>query len=207
MNKALVSVIVGMGLWAAPADAQTSQRADANAVWTKACSVALGERVHKEHPGATKVETIAKTLEQWAESNTETGVRGDGQFLKGSDWTRFQFRCVYNTSSNRIAHLSHSVKAAAGAAGPVRSRASADAYTSKACSAEIEKRIAQARPRARVEIVADGFEEWQVSDTETGVYGRGQSLAPDGDRQQFTFECRCNTRAKTVSRADIKWVR
>lgn len=207
MNKVLVSVIVGMGLSVAPADAQASHRADPSAVWTKACSVALRERVHKEHPGATRVEMLGETLEQWAEADTETGVRGDGRFLKGRDWTRFQFRCVYDTSSNLIAHLSHSVKAAAGAGGPLRSRASADAYTSKACSAEIERRIARERPRARVEIVADGFEEWQVSETETGVSGRGQSPARHGDRQQFTFECRYNARGRTVTRAEVNWVR
>lgn len=208
MNRTLLAAVtVGTALSAAPSFAQALSPADPNAPWTRSCSVALGERVRKEHPGATKVETLADTLQQWAESPTQTGFQGDGQFLRANDWVRFQFRCVYNTSSRRVDHLSHSVKAAAGTAGPVRSKANADSYTSKACSAEVERKILRDRPRARVQMLWDSFEEWQASEGETGVSGRGEAQGPDGGRQRFTFECLCNVRASRVSRADVQWAR
>ena len=120
---------------------------------------------------------------------------------------RFQFRCVYNTSSQRVDHLSHSVKAAAGTAGPVHSKANADSFTSKACSTEVTSKVLAERPRARLQLFADSFEEWQASENDTGVSGRGESLNPDGSRQKFTFECLCNVRVKRVTRADLQWVR
>jgi len=207
VKRHILAAAVLSSLGASIATAQTPQRADLNAEWTRGCLAGLRDRVRSERPGVTKVETIADTLEQWAESNTTTGVRGDGQFLKGSDWIRFQFSCVYNTGSHLVEHLRHSVKAAAGAAGPLRSRASADAYTSKACSAEVERKIVRERPRSRVQIQSDAFEEWQISDGETGVAGRGQSQGPDGKWQPFTFECACNTRTRIATRADVSWVR
>lgn len=208
MNRlSTVAVVIGAALCAAPSFAQTFSPAEPNAPWTKSCSLALGERVRQERPGVTKVQTLADTLQQWVESPTQTGVQGDGQFLKANDWVRFQFRCVYNTSSRRVDHLSHSVKAAAGLAGPVRSKANADAFTSKACSAEVERRVLRDRPRARVQMFGDSFEEWQASEGETGVSGRGEAQGPDGGRQRFTFECVCNAHSNRVSRADVQWAR
>jgi hypothetical protein len=201
------AVVVGAALCAAPSFAQALSPADPRGAWTKSCSLALGERVRKEHPDATKVETLADTLQQWAESPTQTGVQGDGQFFRANDWVRFQFRCVYNMSSRRVDHLSHSVRAAAGTAGPVHGRANADAFTSKACSGEVEKRVLRERPRARVQVFADDFEAWQASEAETGVSGRGETLGPDGSRQRFTFECLYNVHGNRVTRADLQWVR
>jgi hypothetical protein len=206
MNKTLsAAVVVGAVLCAAPSFAQELFPADPNGPWTRSCSLALAERVRKEHPGATKVQTLTDTLQQWAESPTQTGFQGDGQFLKANDWVRFQFRCVYNTSSRRVDHLSHSVKAAAGAAGPVHGKANADTFTSKACSAEVERRVLRERPRARLQVFGDSFEAWQISDSETGVSGRGEALGSDGSRQELSFECVCNVRSSRVTRADVHW--
>jgi hypothetical protein len=208
MNKTLLgAVAVGMGLCAAPSFAQAPSPADPNAAWTRSCSAALSERVRKEHPGATKVQTLTDTVSQWPESNTQTGIQGDGQFLLANNWVRFQFRCVYNMNSRRVDHLSHSVRAAAGTTGPVRSRANADSFTSKACTDEVARRVLRERPRAKVEVFGDSFEAWQASEAETGVSGRGEALGPDGSRQRFTFECLCNVRSNRVTRADLQWTR
>jgi hypothetical protein len=208
MNKILLAAVaVGAALCAAPSFAQALSPADPRAAWTRSCSLALGERVRKEHPGATKVETLGDTLQQWVEAPTQTGVQGDGQYLLAGNWVPFQFRCVYNTSSQRVDHLSHSVKAATGAAGPVHSKANADAFTSKACFAEVERKILGERPSVRAQAFSDSFEEWQISESDTGVSGRGEALSPDGGRQKFTFECLCNVRAKRVTRADLVWAR
>jgi hypothetical protein len=208
MNKNLLGAIaVALVLFAAPSFAQVMSSAELNAPWTRSCSLALAERVRQERPGVTKVETLTDTLQQWLESPTQTGIQGDGQFLKANDWVRFQFRCVYNTSSRRVDHLSHSVKAAAGTAGPVHSRANADAFTSKTCSAEAERRVLHDRPRARILMFGDSFESWQDSEAETGVSGRGEAQGPDGGRERFKFECLCDVRSRRVTRADVQWVR
>jgi hypothetical protein len=206
MNKTLLAAVAaGTALCATPSFAQALSPADPNGAWTRSCSVALAERVRKEHPGATKVQTITDTLQQWAESNTQTGFQGDGQFLKANDWVRFQFRCVYNMGSRRVDHLSHSVRAAAGTAGPVHGKANADAFTSKACTDEVVKRILRERSRAKVQVFGDSFEAWQISESETGVSGRGEALGPDGGRQEFSFGCVCNVRSSRVTRADLQW--
>jgi hypothetical protein len=208
MNKIrLVAIVVGAGLCAAPSFAQVLAPAQLNAPWTRSCSLALAERVRQERPGVTKVETLSDTLQEWMESPTQNGVQGDGQFLKASDWVRFQFRCVYNTSSRRVDHLSHSVKAAAGTAGPVHSRANADAFTSKTCSAEAARRVLHDRPRANIQMYGDSFESWQASEVETGVSGRGEAQGPDGGRERFKFECLCDVRSRRVTQADVQWVR
>lgn len=206
MNRMLVSAAAaGLCLWAAPSMAQPLSRANPNGAWTIACSAALNERIHKEHPGAERPETIASTLQEWRESEVLMGVRGEGQYLQGRDWVRFDFRCVYNTGSRRVDHLTHSTLGAGAASGPPRTRSSPDAVPSKACWSEIERRVSREKASARIRIVADTFEEWRLPNDERGVAGRGEAQGPDGRWEPFSFECTCEVRSRKVTRADVRW--
>lgn len=206
MNGMLLGgVVAGLVTWSTAATAQPLSRADLNAAWTASCSAALNERVRQVRPGVQKVQTLADTLQQWQESDTGMGVRGDGQFLLRNDWVRFEFRCVYNLGSRKVDHLSHSVKAAAGIGGPLKSRASADSFTSKACSGEISKRAGREGSTTSIQIFADSLQEWQETNAERGVSGEGQVRRPNGEWRPFRFECTCNVRTGQVIRSDVQW--
>jgi hypothetical protein len=164
--------------------------ADPTAVWTTSCQKEVERRVRADRPRAREIKLLHDSMMEWQETDSETGVWGNGQVLESGRSESFVFRCVYNYREGRLTSVDYNFQDPIGESTAPRYDANQGASWTAACKHSIHKKIREVHPNAQsIHIDAGNMKEWQESEQETGVSGGGQFVGGKGKNNKFIFRC------------------
>lgn len=67
------------------------------------CHTAIGNQIRRSFGGVQKVTFLSDTTRAYVVSNTQQGIRGEGQFTQASgSWNRFNYNCTVNTRNGQV---------------------------------------------------------------------------------------------------------
>jgi hypothetical protein len=171
------------------AQRQESQ-ADPKAVWTTSCQEEVERRLRSARPRAREIRILADSMMEWQESESETGVWGNGQVMESGSWESYVFRCIYNFRQGRLTSVDTNFQDPIGESSAPRYDAEQGAPWTAACKHSIHEKVREAHPRAEsIRIDAATMKEWEESEQETGVSGGGQFVGGRGNDNRFIFRC------------------
>ncbi len=179
-------------------------RADPKAVWTTSCQKEVERRLRTERPRAREIEILADSMREWQESESETGIWGNGQVMENGRWESYVFRCIYNFRQGSLTSVETNFQDPIGESSAPRYDADQGAAWTAACNNSIHQKIREAHPRAEsVRIDAATMKEWQESEQETGVSGGGRFVGGRGNDNRFIF--RCTYSSETHALTNSNW--
>lgn len=194
MSQALAkptALVVAAVLFSTLAAAQKQESpADPKAIWTTSCQEKVERRIRTDRPRAEKIQALADSMKEWQESDSETGVWGNGQILESGRWESYVFRCVYNYREGRLTSVDYNFQDPIGESTAPRYDANQGAPWTAACKHSVHKKIRETHPNAQsIHIDAGNMKEWEESEKETGISGGGQFVGGKGKNNKFIFRC------------------
>lgn len=156
----------------------------------RACKSEIRNQIQADRRHVQEINFNRDTFDIRDMHNGKTKISGQGQLLTGKHrWLSFDFKCVYNNYSDRIARASYQQKSGDWNK-PDNSR-----EMRQACNREIYRHILRNHGSAtNIKINDRDLRQWRESRAETGMSGHGRFTGGRGRTRHFEFSCIYNHR-------------
>jgi len=182
----------------------TVQAKDRDKAATRACQDAVTRKVQKQESKARRVEFLDSSTKVTRLSDSETSVKGTGQFTgKSDDSTKFSYRCTYDASSRDTSSVDVHMQVSDTGSGAGGTYDKSGQKAVNACEKAVERDIRKDNKHVDdIDFVRGKTKIEPQKNAKTNVSGKGE-YDKKGKTHKFSYRCTHNDRTGVVQKVEV----